>query len=60
MTSYISRRLPVGGARTINYRGPLFAQPVFVDDELIVAGPMSQAYAPRVASSCQARTYPQG
>ena len=32
--------------RTINYSGPIFAQPVFADDELIVAGPTLQAYVP--------------
>jgi len=32
--------------RTINYSGPVFAQPVFADDELIVAGPTLQAYVP--------------
>jgi hypothetical protein len=32
--------------RTISYGGPIFAQPVFADDELIVAGPTLQAYVP--------------
>ena len=31
---------------TITYDGPIFAQPVFADDELIVAGPTLQAYVP--------------
>ncbi len=34
--------------RTINYpNGPIFAQPVFADGELLVAGPSLQAYVPR-------------
>lgn len=32
--------------RTINYKGPIFAQPVFANGELIVAGPTLQAYVP--------------
>jgi polyvinyl alcohol dehydrogenase (cytochrome) len=32
--------------RTINYRGPIFAQPVFADGELLIAGPTLQAYRP--------------
>jgi outer membrane protein assembly factor BamB len=32
--------------RTINYSGPIFAQPVFADGELLVAGPTLQAYVP--------------
>jgi outer membrane protein assembly factor BamB len=32
--------------RTIHYSGPVFAQPIFADDELIVAGPTLQAYMP--------------
>jgi outer membrane protein assembly factor BamB len=32
--------------RTINYSGPVFAQPVFADSELIVAGTTLQAYVP--------------
>jgi polyvinyl alcohol dehydrogenase (cytochrome) len=32
--------------RTISYSGPIFAQPVFADDELIIAGPTLQAYVP--------------
>jgi outer membrane protein assembly factor BamB len=32
--------------RTINYSGPIFAQPVFADGELLIAGPTLQAYVP--------------
>jgi polyvinyl alcohol dehydrogenase (cytochrome) len=32
--------------RTISYAGPLFAQPVFANGELLVAGPTLQAYVP--------------
>ena len=31
---------------TISYNGPVFAQPVFADGELIVGGPTLQAYVP--------------
>ena len=31
---------------TITYNGPVFAQPVFAANELIVAGPTLQAYVP--------------
>jgi outer membrane protein assembly factor BamB len=32
--------------KTINYSGPIFAQPIFADNELLVAGPSLQAYRP--------------
>jgi outer membrane protein assembly factor BamB len=32
--------------RTINYSGPIFAQPVFANGELLIAGPTLQAYVP--------------
>jgi outer membrane protein assembly factor BamB len=32
--------------RTISYSGPIFAQPVFADGELLIAGPTLQAYVP--------------
>jgi polyvinyl alcohol dehydrogenase (cytochrome) len=32
--------------RTITYSGPIFAQPVFANGELLVAGPTLQAYVP--------------
>jgi outer membrane protein assembly factor BamB len=32
--------------RTISYSGPIFAQPVFADGEVLIAGPTLQAYAP--------------
>jgi outer membrane protein assembly factor BamB len=32
--------------RTISTSGPIFAQPVFADNELLVAGSTLQAYAP--------------
>jgi outer membrane protein assembly factor BamB len=32
--------------RTISYSGPVFAQPVFADGELLIAGPTLQAYVP--------------
>jgi hypothetical protein len=31
---------------TINYAGPIFAQPVFASGELLIAGPTLQAYVP--------------
>ena len=32
--------------RTFNYSGPIFAQPVFANNELLIAGPDLQAYTP--------------
>jgi polyvinyl alcohol dehydrogenase (cytochrome) len=32
--------------KTIDYSGPIFAQPVFADGELLVAGPTLRAYVP--------------
>ena len=32
--------------QTINYNGPVFAQPVFANGELLIAGPNLQAYTP--------------
>ena len=32
--------------RTITYTTPLFAQPVYADGELLIAGPNLQAYTP--------------
>jgi hypothetical protein len=32
--------------KTITTSGPIFAQPVFADGELIIAGPTLQAYQP--------------